>query len=65
MSIDNIVLTPNVLQELYKRTLIADVTTQQQSDSSAKKNIIFLGKNQKQIIILVSNEEVLYLPDEP
>ena len=64
MSIDNIVLTPNVLQELYKRTLIADTTTQQQSDSSAKKNIIFLGKNQKQIIILVSNEEVLYLPDE-
>ncbi len=64
MSIDNIVLTPNVLQELYKRSLVADNTTQPQQASSAKKNIIFLGKNQKQISILVSNEEVLYLPDE-
>jgi len=64
MSIDNIVLTPHVLQELYKSSLVADNRTQPQQDSSPKKNISFLGKNQKQISILVSKDEVLYLPDE-
>ena len=64
MSLDNIQLPSIVLQELFKKTLVQEDSVQVQDISSTKKSISFLGKNKKQIIILVSNDDVLYLPDE-
>jgi hypothetical protein len=62
MSLDNIQLSPVVLQELFKNTLIG---TGSGKEVAAKKTVLnFLGNNKKQIAIIVSNEEVLYLPDE-
>ena len=64
MSLDNIQLPPIVLQALFNKTLVEDISIQIQNTASPKKMLAFLGKNEKQIIIIVSNEEVLYLPDE-
>jgi hypothetical protein len=64
MSLDNIQLTPITLQGLFSKSLIGTPSIQAPGDSSQKKKLSFLGKNQKQIIIIVDNDEALYLPDE-
>ena len=62
MSLDNIQLSPVVLQELFKNTLIGAAS--EKESASKKATLNFLGNNKKRITIIVDNEEVLYLPDE-
>jgi len=64
MSLDNIQLTPFILQELFKKNLVGNSNVQAQVTSSVNKPISFLGKNKKQIAIIVNNDDALYLPDE-
>jgi hypothetical protein len=64
MSLENIQLPPIVLQELYKKTLIDSESVQSLTTFSQRKALTILGKNEKQIAIIVNNDEALYLPDE-
>ena len=64
MSLDNIQLPAIVLHDLFKNSLV-DLNTGVVKTAAAKlTGISFLGNNQKQITIVVNNENVLYLPDE-
>jgi len=64
MSLDNIQLSPFLLQELYKNALV-DIDFRQPGAKSLKPDmLLFLGKNQKNISVIVNEENVLYLPDE-
>ncbi|MGF2413208.1 hypothetical protein [Ferruginibacter sp.] len=64
MSLDNIQLPAIVLHDLFKNSLV-DLNTGVAKPTAAKTTGIgFLGSNQKQITILVNDEDVLYLPDE-
>jgi len=64
MSLDNIQLPSFLIQELYKKSLIETVNNQLTSDSLKTGDISFLGKNQKKILIIVSEENVVYLTDK-
>ncbi len=66
MSLDSIELTPLLLQELYKNSLVEfyDAKTKEQQEQSAPVlpfNV--LGNNRRNVIIIVENHETLYLPD--
>lgn len=64
MSLDNIQLPPIVIQELFKKTLIDSKIEQIKTNSSAEEKIVFLGKNERQVIILVNDKDNLFLPDD-
>ncbi len=64
MSLDNIQLPAIVLQDLFKHSLIDLNTNQAPATNTSTKNLAFLGNNQKQIAIIVNDENNLYLPDE-
>ena len=60
MSLNNISLPPSLLADLYPNVLV-------QSQTGAvpeEKPVPFLGKNQKQILILVNQKEAAYLPEK-
>ena len=60
MSLNNISLPPQLLVDLYQNVLV-------QSNASAmpvKELIPFLGKNGKNILILVNKKDSPYLPDK-
>lgn len=59
MGLNNIELSPLLLAELYPSTLIETI-----SETSKAPAIKFLGKNQKNILILVSKKETAFLEDE-
>jgi hypothetical protein len=65
MSLENIQLPAIVIQDLFKKSLI-DLNTQQkpgQTVNPASGDMTFLGKNGRNIAILVHSPETLYLPD--
>ena len=64
MSLDNIQLPSFLVQELYKKSLIESENNQLSTDSLKTSDFSFLGKNQKKILIIVSEENVVYLTDE-
>ena len=64
MSLDNIHLSPFLIQELYKNSLIEGDNNQSGTKSLKTDGPLFLGKNQKNILVIVNEENVLYLPDE-
>jgi hypothetical protein len=64
MNIDNIQLTPFLIQELFKNSLIESNNPEPVKKSDAAASFAILGHNRKKIIILVANDETLYLPDE-
>ena len=60
MSLNNISLPSGLLADLYQNVLV-------QSTASAvpvKKDVPFLGKNEKNILIVVNKADTAYLPDE-
>ena len=60
MSLNNISLPSQLLADLYQKALV-------QSNASAmpvKPPVPFLGKNEKNILIVVSKKEAPYLPDD-
>ncbi|MEP7166023.1 MAG: hypothetical protein ABI741_15075 [Ferruginibacter sp.] len=64
MSLDNIQLPPFLVRELYKNSLV-EIDEQQLIPASLEgNNVIFLGKNQKNILLIVAEENAVYLPDE-
>lgn len=64
MSLDNIQLPPTILQTLYGKSLYDLKTGSPDAGNEQPGNIVFLGSNQKKIIILVDAAETIYLPDD-
>lgn len=66
MSLDNIQLPAGIIQDLYKRSLVLSDKKQDTLVEKPPTTVSFniLGNNQQKILILVENEETLYLPDE-
>jgi hypothetical protein len=58
MSLNNLSLTPQLIADLFSDSLIENLRP-----SSIEQTIKFLGKNEKNILILVSEEEVAFLED--
>jgi hypothetical protein len=65
MSLNNIQLPLVVIQDLFKKSLINLDKKENTSPHTAEtdKSIAYLGKNGRNIIILVHSPETLYLPD--
>ena len=64
MSLDNIQLPPFLIGELYKNSLV-DADNQQLKAGLLEGNSLpFLGKNQKNILLIVQEENAVYLPDK-
>lgn len=64
MSLDNIQLSGQICEILFKRNLIAELTPGIIIDSHEKIEIRSLGDNQKQILFLVNNTSTGFLPEE-
>ena len=66
MSLNNIQLSAGAIQDLYKRALVLSADAQEKKVEIPSSTISFntLGNNQQKILILVDNDETLYLPDE-
>jgi hypothetical protein len=64
MSLDNIELSGQSCEILFRRNLIADSISEMTADSQEKSEIRSLGDNQKQILFLVNNTSSGFLPDE-
>lgn len=64
MSLDNIQLSPFLVQELYKESLL--ISDNQLLKPKLPKNdqLSYLGKNEKNILLIVHEKNALYLPDE-
>jgi hypothetical protein len=65
MSLENIQLPAIVIQDLFKKSLV-DLNKKEMAAPAAKaviNDISFLGKNGRNIAILVLSPETLYLPD--
>ena len=64
MSLDNFQLPAFLIAELYGDSLV-DLDTQQLSNKSLKETaLVFLGNNNKNILIIVNDENAMYLADE-
>jgi hypothetical protein len=63
MSLDNFQISVGLTTELYKNSLVALDTPQIKSDSLKPQSLNFLGKNQKQILIIVNDTEAIHLND--
>ncbi len=66
MSLDNIKLPASVIGDLYKNSLVLsdnNISTVAETPST-KVSFNVLGHNQQGIIIVVADDETLYLPDE-
>lgn len=64
MSLNNIQLPGTVLQHLYSKCLYSFDFPKAVLPETDQNHIVFLGSNQKHIIILVNSETAIYLPDE-
>jgi hypothetical protein len=60
MSLNNIALSPSLVVALYPNALVEHLTRK----SSANEPLPFLGKNEKNILVLVNQKEVAYLPEK-
>ena len=63
MSLDKFQISVGLTTELYKDSLVALDTPQIKSNSLKPQNLNFLGKNQKQILIVVNDNEAIHLND--
>jgi hypothetical protein len=64
MSLDNIQLPGEILQNLYRRSLYDLEPESAATETVQSTEIGFLGNNQKKITLLVNAPGTLYLPDE-
>ncbi len=64
MSLDNIQLPPATITDLFRKSLVELKSTQAAEKTTGSSSINILGKNAKGIMIIVSNDETAYLPDE-
>lgn len=63
MSFENIQLPPFLIQDLYKDLLIDENKSQLTSDTLKKAEISYLGKNEKNILVLVNEENIPFIAD--
>jgi hypothetical protein len=63
MSLDNIHLPTFLIGELYKNSLVEADNQQLKTIFIKTEEFVFLGKNQKNILLLVKEENATYLPD--
>jgi DNA polymerase III psi subunit len=63
MSLDNIQLSPFLVQQLYKKTLYEIETIQKAPVIQKDATISFLGKNEKNILVVVNEADAAFLPD--
>ena len=63
MSFENIQLPAFLIQDLYKDLLIDEEKFHSSSHPLKKEEISFLGKNEKNILILVNEKDVPFLQD--
>ncbi len=64
MSLDNIQLPPIAIQGLFKYSLTGLQNEQAIEENLPATSLNILGKNKKNIVVLVSNDEAPFLPDE-
>jgi DNA polymerase III psi subunit len=63
MSLDNFQISVGLTTELYKNSLVALDAPQIKSNSLKPQSLNFLGKNQKQILIVVNDSDAIHLND--
>ena len=64
MSLDNIQLSGITLQELYRKSLV-EIKTKEVSEKKVEATALnILGKNLKKIVLVVNNNEAVFLTDE-
>ena len=64
MSLNNIQLNSNLLADLYSDSLVETTTKATPINTPAKRQLKYLGNNQKQVLVVVSYESVPFLPDQ-
>lgn len=64
MGLKDIQLTPYLVTELYRNSLILNDLEQSKALPAPGTDIVFLGKNEKKIIVVTEAEDVLYLPED-
>jgi hypothetical protein len=64
MSLDNIQMPPILVQNLYRRSLVALDSDQQESEPVHKPAFNFLGKNERSILLIVDVDGTAFLPDQ-
>ena len=62
MSLNDIILQPPLLQDLYKKTLI-EVATEKVKTVKSQATFSVLGNNKKGITVIVSNKDAIHVPD--
>lgn len=63
MSLDTIKLTPFLIQELFKNCLVEFDAKELIENDPLFSSFYTLGNNQRRVVIVVENNETLYLPD--
>lgn len=64
MSLNSIVLPPYMVGKLYGSSLVDQpANTASQKSGPDEKKIAFLGRNEKQILVVTANPDAAYLPD--
>jgi DNA polymerase III psi subunit len=63
MSLDNIQLTPLLIEKLYSKSLVDLNTTMATAPKRANEGFNFLGNNEKNILIVINEPETVYLQD--
>jgi hypothetical protein len=63
MSLDNIQLSPVMMQDMYKRSLVDLDTDQQKPAETNTEGWPFLGKNEKSIVLIVNEKDTAFLPE--
>lgn len=63
MSLDNIHLSPFLVQHLYKHSIV-ELETVKENVTADKPQVSFLGRNEKRVLIIVNETATPFLPDE-
>lgn len=63
MSLDNIQLSPLLVQQLYKKTLFDMDAFEKEPTLQKHSAIPFLGNNEKNILVLINEPGAAFLPD--
>ena len=64
MSLDNIQLSPLLVEKLYSKTLVDLNPAKAASENKPASNLNWLGKNKKNILIVVNEPGAAYLQDD-
>lgn len=64
MSLENLQLSAYLIEELYRNNLITEDKGQADTTSPASKGIASLGKNQKNVLVIVKERDTVFLQDD-